>query len=151
MEATKQVEPRAHSLAWSLIDDARVETDDDGCFRIAIPHSKAVPYLTFSNYLSVADADAMAVKADLFVTHFAKHAKQDESLKDFMQVERATKYEAFLLGHLCKEEGFGVYEFLLIAKEAPLLFKHIRVAVNEACAGNDAVLFNEEVARAKKD
>lgn len=142
------------STILRLIDAHTLDTE---VFRIALPNKNAdPPFLTFRNYKSPQEITEFKAKASLFSKKFQSHAAKDERLKRFIgQVNEQIVYESWLLGNLCVTEDLfddgNLAGFLTLAVDAPLLYQHIVVAVDEACFGNEAVLFNEEVEAAKKD
>lgn len=134
------------SSVFRLIEDHKMQS-----FRIAIPNSPNVPYLSFRNYSTVVEADAFAMKAKVFADSFAQKAQKDERLAPFVGMNKETISQCWILGNLCESEGFDTTAFLNIAKEVPPLFIHIRYAVDNGCYGNEAVLFKEGIDQAKKD
>lgn len=147
-------EPPKKSAVWQAIEAHKLKgTGEDGTFAIALPDSESeVKCLRFRNYRSVMESDEAASQAAVFAETFvAKQVRLNPELAEFSDMEKSTIMEAWLLGFLCVEDDGTAHSFLNMARWTPMLFKHVRVAVDEACFGNEAVLFSEGMNAAKKD
>lgn len=154
IKALNPKEPPKKSSVFLAIEAHKIKAiATDGVFHIALPNSEcSVRSLKFRNYRSVSEADEAGAEATLFAETFAtKQIRLHPELEEFKDIEKATVIEAWLLGFLCMEEDGNAAAFLNMALYTPMLFKHVRVAVDEACYGNEAVLFSEGMNAAKKD
>lgn len=136
------------SSVFQLIQDHKLK---DQIFRIQIPNSPSVPFLSFRTFSSVVESESFAMRAQLFAGAVAEHAKKNKDLAAFVSMDKTTIAQAWILGNICESEGYDAVAFLQIANEVPMLFRHIRTAVDEASYGVEAVLYNEGLERAKKD
>jgi len=144
-KATDPQEGRKSSLLQLVADHKIAETH----FHIKIANSPSNPYLTFRNYSTVEEARVANANADLFIETFDVAVKRVPSLEEFRSLDRETKKTAWLLGFLSLD--YDPADFFFIAKETPMLFLDIATKVDEACFGNEAVLFTGELDKAKKD
>lgn len=153
MEEKKRVtatgaEETPRSAVFQLIQDHKLK---EQVFHISIPNSPSVPYLSFRSFRSVVESEAFAIRAQAFAEKVAEHARKNPELSAFVSMDKTTIAQAWILGNICESEGFDAVAFLQIADDVPILFRHIRTAVDEASYGVESVLYSEGLDRAKKD